>query len=44
MTSSYAAALYFVENHATGKTVYQIGQEGVTHELEAVGMKVIAGR
>lgn len=41
MTSSYAAALYFVENNATGKTVYQIGQAGVTHELEAVGMKVI---
>lgn len=41
MTSSYAAALYFVENHATGRTVYQIGQDGVTHELEAVGMKVI---
>jgi len=41
MTSSYATALYFVENHATGRTVYQIGQEGVTHELEAVGMKVI---
>ena len=41
MTSSYATALYFVENHETGRTVYQIGQEGVTHELEAVGMKVI---
>jgi 4-nitrophenyl phosphatase len=41
MTSSYAAALYFMETNAIGKTVYQIGQEGVTHELEAVGMRVI---
>lgn len=41
MTSSYAAALYFVENHATGKTVYQIGETGVTQELEAVGMRMI---
>lgn len=41
MTSSYAAALYFLETNAIGKTVYQIGQDGVTHELEAVGMRVI---
>ena len=42
MTSSYATGLYFVDNNATGKTVYPIGEDGVRHELEAVGMKVIA--
>lgn len=42
MTSSYAAALYFVENNAVGKTVYQIGEQGLREELEAVGMKVLA--
>lgn len=41
MTSSYATALYFIETGKIGKTVFQIGQEGVTSELEAVGMKVI---
>ena len=41
MTSAYATALYLIENNAAGKTVYQIGQEGVTHELEAVGMNVV---
>ena len=41
MTSSYATALYFVERNALGKTVYKIGEAGITEELEAVGMKVI---
>lgn len=41
MTSSYAAALYFVEHCAEGKTVYRIGEQGITEELEAVGMNVI---
>ena len=41
MTSSYAAALYFIEKNAVGKTVYQIGESGITEELEAVGMRVI---
>lgn len=41
MTSSYATGVYFRENHAVGKTVYQIGEDGVTHELEAVGMRVV---
>lgn len=41
MTSSYATALYFVEKGAIGKTVYRIGEAGITEELKAVGMKVI---
>ncbi len=41
MTSSYATALYFIEHNAIGKTVYKIGEEGVTDELEAVGMRMI---
>lgn len=41
MTSSYAAALYLVESNATEGTVFQIGQEGVRSELEAIGMRVI---
>lgn len=43
MTSSYAAALYFVEIGAAGKTVYRIGEQGMVDEFEAVGMNVIAG-
>lgn len=43
MTSSYAAALYFVERGAAGKTVYRIGEEGMERELAAVGMRVISG-
>ena len=42
MTSSYATALYFVQKNAVGKNVYQIGEQGITDELEAVGMNVIA--
>lgn len=42
MTSSYAAALYFIEHNAAGKTVYRIGEQGITEELEAVGMGVIS--
>ena len=41
MTSSYAAALYFIENHAVGKTVYRVGEAGMAKELEDAGMKVI---
>jgi len=41
MTSSYATALYFVEHGAVGKTVYKIGESGISEELEAVGMRVI---
>ena len=41
MTSSYATALYLVEEHASGKTVYQIGEQGITEELEQVGMNVV---
>ncbi len=41
MTSSHATALYFVEKNASGKTVYQIGEQGITEELEEVGMKVV---
>ena len=41
MTSSYAAALYFIEQNAIGKTVYRVGEQGMAKELEAVGMKVI---
>lgn len=43
MTSAYAAALYLVEQGAIGKTVYQIGERGITEELEAVGIRVISG-
>lgn len=42
MTSAYATALYFVENDATGRTVYKIGGPGVTTELQSVGMKLIS--
>ena len=42
MTSSYATALYFIERKAVGKTVYQIGEIGITEELEAIGMRVIS--
>lgn len=42
MTSSYATAIYFTENNAIGRTVYKIGEDGVTKELEAVGMKVVS--
>lgn len=41
MTSSYATALYFLEQGAVGRSVYQIGESGIKEELEAVGMKVI---
>lgn len=41
MTSSYATALYLVETGAAGGTVFQIGEWGITEELEAVGMKII---
>lgn len=41
MTSSYATALYFVEQNAVGKTVYRVGEQGMAKELEGVGMKVI---
>lgn len=41
MTSSYAAALYFVESRAIGRTVYLIGQDGLVQELEAVGMRIV---
>ena len=41
MTSSYAAALYLVDKNAAGKNVYQIGEQGITDELEAVGMNVV---
>ncbi|MCE5198345.1 MAG: HAD-IIA family hydrolase [Armatimonadota bacterium] len=43
MTSSYATALYFIEQNAVGKTVYRIGERGMVEEFEAVGMKVIYG-
>ncbi len=43
MTSAYAAALYFIEINAVGKTVFRIGERGMKEELEAVGMRVIAG-
>lgn len=41
-TSSYAAALYFLEQNAVGKTVYKIGEQGINEELEAIGMRVIS--
>ncbi len=41
MTSSYAAALYFEENNESGKTVFRIGEEGMSEELRNVGMEVI---
>lgn len=41
MTSSYAAALYFLEINAVGKTVYRVGEHGMAHEFESIGMKVI---
>jgi len=42
MTSAYAAALYLVEQGAVGKTVYRIGERGITEELQAVGIHVIS--
>lgn len=41
MTSSYAAALYFIEHNAQGKVVFQIGEKGMTEEIQAAGMDVI---
>lgn len=41
MTSAYATALYLREQNAAGCTVYQIGEEGITRELEAAGLRVI---
>lgn len=41
MTSSYATALYFIEKNAIGKTVYRVGEKGMTEEFEAIGMNVI---
>lgn len=41
MTSSYAAALYFLEQNAAGKTAYRVGETGMAKELEAAGMKVV---
>ncbi|MCE5314727.1 MAG: HAD-IIA family hydrolase [Armatimonadota bacterium] len=41
MTSSYATALYFIEQNAVGKTVYRVGEKGMAEELEAAGMHVI---
>ena len=43
MTSSYAAALYFAETNAVGKTVYVIGERGITEELTKAGMNIITG-
>jgi 4-nitrophenyl phosphatase len=43
MTSSYATALYLTEHDAAGKTVYKIGEDGISDELSAVGMRVISG-
>ena len=41
MTSSYATALYLMDIDAVGKTVLQVGENGMKVELEAVGMKVL---
>jgi len=43
MTSSYATALYLKEHNAAGKTVYKIGEQGISDELSAVGVRVISG-
>jgi 4-nitrophenyl phosphatase len=42
MTSSYATALYLVEQGAKGKSVYMIGREGVREALISVGMRIVA--
>ena len=41
MTSAYATALYLRERGAIGQRVYIVGEEGLAHELKAVGMEVV---
>lgn len=43
MTTSYATALYLVEQGGVGKTVLRVGGDGIREELEYAGMKSIAG-
>ncbi len=43
MTSAYAAALYFQEQHLAGATAYVVGEEGVVDELSRVGVRVQQG-
>ena len=42
MTSSYATALYLLEEDASGRNVYMIGEEGLRYELETIGMNIIS--
>jgi len=41
MTSSYATALYMVEEHAQGKKVFIVGMKGIREELSRVGMQFV---
>ena len=41
MTSSYATALYFMEQGAQGRSVFVVGEEGISVELSAAGMKIV---
>lgn len=41
MTSSYATALYLIEQGAEGKSAFVVGEEGIRKELEAVGLRVV---
>jgi 4-nitrophenyl phosphatase len=43
MTSAYATALYFLENHLDGTTAYVIGEEGLVDELTRAGVRVLRG-
>jgi len=41
MTSSYATALWFVENKLTDKTAYIVGEVGIVEELQEVGVEIL---
>lgn len=43
ITSAYTLALYLAQRHPEIKTVYVIGEEGITHELGLVGIKTRGG-
>lgn len=42
MTSAYATGLYLAEAGAAGKTVYVVGEEGLSAEMETAGLRVLA--
>jgi 4-nitrophenyl phosphatase len=41
MTSAFATGLYLKTQGAAGKTVFVVGEEGLVHEMEAAGLRVV---